>query len=480
MDTNIYRLIERVHVPGVNRVLAAKLAQWEKGTIATHQEEYDKARKSFCNDLFVVPRQEKAPGADRMYWFELMQYGTWQWRMVNLFPWRLPDDDQYKVLPKDIIDKMSEFPVEPGKVVTMAGAHSTLLNKTVDVQFVRYSSTHIFGTVKQSITGPQQIHWEGDMETAFRIFYICRGMFPETAATFVNEFMAKVLPGLLESGKGAGNQANPAKDKYPGQLLPGKGLLEKEHKGKDTEPRDLHVELKGEESLPFRPGQAVEESEDGDVNLYRLIQLIQIPEFNKLILLKLHELCDGSQKREIEAYKVKYAYYYKKLFWDLRRKRKKKIRNKGRPVLYWFVLTKFAPADWGMTVIDPQPPDYENFKDILPGMVFCLFNHTPVHPGKVLKASVQLPAPYWKKIDLQWVRYSSNCVMGTVCENMDDLQTLLAEENEWLKGSGSNGMEKGSLYRLLFHHIRCRPRLAESFINRFMAEMLPRVNALKR
>jgi len=467
MDTNIYELIDLAHVPGVNRELAAKLADWGKKKISAREEEYDNARKSYCNTLFVVPRRQKAPGYNRLYWFELLQYDNWQWRMVNMFPWKLPHDHQYKVLPTDIIDKMSEFPVEPDKVVTMAGAHSTLLNKTVDVQFVRYSSTHIFGTVKENIAGPGQIHWEGDMETAFQIFYLCRDMYPEMVGGFVKGFMAALLTGAAETGK---NMGNPGGD--TGQIL-AETLLEKEHDGEWPEPGKLQIESPGEEPLSVDSGQPVEAEDERDANLYRLIQLIQIPEFNKLLLLKLHELKDGSLKREIDAYKGKQAYYYKKLCWDLRRKRKKRFKNTGRPPLYWFELTKFAPADWGMTRIDPWPPAYEPFKEILPEMVFSLFTLTPVHPGKAIEASVRLPAPQWKKLDLQWVRYSSNCVMGTVCENMDDLQTLLAEEKQWLRGNG--GMETGSLYRLLFHHIRSRPQVAESFINRFMAEILPRL-----
>ena len=449
MDTNIYELIDLVHVPGVNRELAAKLAAWENQTIAAREEEYDTPRKSFFNTLFVVPRREKVPGYSRVYWFELLQYDNWQWRMVNMVPWTLPNDYQYKVLPTDIIDKMSEFPVEPDKVVAMEGAHSTLLHKTVDVQFVRYSSTHIFGTVKERI--PDQVNWAGDMETAFQVFYMSRERYPEMVGNFVKGFMAQLL------------------------TVPAEAFREKKDDGEGPEPGKLQIESPGEEPQLIDPGRPVEAGEEQDANLYRLIRLIQVPEFNKLLLLKLHELKDGSLKREIEAYKAKQAYYYKKLFWDQRRKRKKRIKNNSRPPLYWFVLTKFAPADWGMTVIDPWPPAYEPFKEILPGMVFSLFTLTPVHPGKVLEASVRLPAPQWKKLDIQWVRYSSTCVMGTVCENMADLQNLPAKEKEWL--TGNDGMETGTLYRLLFHHIRSRPQVAESFIKAFMADMLPRLQS---
>ncbi len=73
MDINIYELIDLVHVPGVNRELAAKVESWQNQKISAREEEYDTPRKSYYNSLFAVPRRQKVPGYNRLYWFELLQ-----------------------------------------------------------------------------------------------------------------------------------------------------------------------------------------------------------------------------------------------------------------------------------------------------------------------------------------------------------------------------------------------------------------------
>jgi len=92
-------------------------------------------------------------------------------------PFEQAYNHQHEILPMDIIEKMAEFPVDPEQVITMKGVRSTLMHKVVDLEFVRFSNTHMFGTVKGH--GPEKIRREGDLEAAFLAFFYYRDKFPD-------------------------------------------------------------------------------------------------------------------------------------------------------------------------------------------------------------------------------------------------------------------------------------------------------------
>lgn len=379
MDLNLYEMIDLAHVPEVNRELADKLQKWLDEGGRSIASDYDNMRKKYLETLFLGPilcfigeNKGSLPPKPPMYWFELVQCDAWRWRVIKMEPQDAVCNNQYEILPTDIIERMSESLVDPDRVVTMKRVRSTLLNKTMDLQFVRCSSTHMLGTVKERT--PKRDWREWDVEADAELFFDFRNRFPEVVDDFVRDYMTRIEPNLSSS--------EPTPD-----------------------PASTDEEAQ-EETISIEKKTA----DDKDVNLYWLIALSKIPEFNKLLMLKLEELNDGLFKKEIKTYKAAKLYYYKTLFQHL----------EGEKIYmqpYWFVLSKFNSSQWGISNITPWPPAHETHKDILPDSLFEMLIDTPVNPKKVNVASVDVQS-LEKKLDLRWVRYSSNCVMGKVHENV--------------------------------------------------------------
>ncbi|MCP5105897.1 MAG: hypothetical protein GY950_21095, partial [bacterium] len=205
MDTNLYEMIDLVHVPGVNRILAEHMEIWEKQVLKAGTGSYDQCRQIYFQRLFVnhqsqmAEKEKKLPAHSRTFWFELQQYEPWKWRMMDIQPHNLGYNHQYKILPTDIIEWMADFLVNPDHVEERNNVHSALLDKNVDLKFVRYSSTHIFGTVKESSSG--QIRWEDDMATAFQAFFEYRNRFPEEVINWTAAFAADIRSRLTADQK---------------------------------------------------------------------------------------------------------------------------------------------------------------------------------------------------------------------------------------------------------------------------------------
>jgi hypothetical protein len=113
------------------------------------------------------------------------------------------------------------------------------------------------------------------------------------------------------------------------------------------------------------------------VTLYELIALSKNPLYNRLLWLKLGEIENGLLKDDVNAFEEKKVYYREKL---LRCIGMEECIEKKRPKPYWFVLTRFAPGDWGMTKIEPWPPAYEYFKEVLLPALFPVIINTPRGP----------------------------------------------------------------------------------------------------
>jgi hypothetical protein len=470
-DINLYEMIDLIHVPGVNRALAAKVKEWEEQGLAACEEEYERRRRHYYKKMCSPSVDEilsafKSPkdtmitsfaSSTQLYWFELIQYEEWQWRMVHLEPQTPFYNHQYKILPMDIIERMAETPVNPDQVVTMKGIRSPSLKKKMDVQFVRYSSTHIFGTVKEH-TGPSaRVCWEGDLETAFQTFFKFKNILPHQVNGFVVKFMANLPPEILQARSNTAREIEKASAKKDVQELGNK--LEKV------------LELLPIPSVPEPDTGETDESKD--VNLYRLIRLARLPVFNEMLKWELRQLKEERLKAEIDAYDNYKLYMW--ATWIMDFKRKKRFEN-GCPRPYFFKLTKFSPADFGMTGINPWPPPYEHYKELLPEPLIKYLTDIPVDPGRVMEKTVELPDPDRKIVDLRWLRYSTTCIIGMVCENIDDLKNLVENQQQGLDLDVNDPEAVSKLYRLLFCHMRRHPDLAKTFINSFMKDMLPKLN----
>ncbi|MCP5053109.1 MAG: hypothetical protein GY940_38435, partial [bacterium] len=154
-DVNIVELMSMLHIPVVNEIFAKEFKKFNK----THRiglmeiiENYEKEKSLYMETLFQCRLREARESGDALdpplYWFELTRYGFDDWRMSHLLPTPPPETPHYQLLPQDLMTLMSESLVDPHKVNTEREAYSELLNKTVELHFVHYSSTYILGTLR--------------------------------------------------------------------------------------------------------------------------------------------------------------------------------------------------------------------------------------------------------------------------------------------------------------------------------------------
>jgi hypothetical protein len=76
-----------------------------------------------------------------------------------------------------------------------------------------------------------------------------------------------------------------------------------------------------------------------------------------------------------------------------------------------------------------------------------------------------------KQVDVLWVRYSSNCVIGVVREDIEAWKHILADKNHF--SNSPIALKWFTYYHLLFHHMGQDQEAARGFIDRFMTELVP-------
>ncbi|NIM11577.1 MAG: hypothetical protein GTO45_05740 [Candidatus Aminicenantes bacterium] len=220
-NISIYELISLVHIPEVNKIIESALEELKRGTFSPCILDYESKKKYYYQSLFedLNPGEGDSEGSDGFYWFELTQFDEWQWRMTYIDPNPPSHMHYYQVLPRDVIDGMAHTLVNPDKVITMKAVHSKSLNKKVDLQFVKFSPIHMFGTVKQTAEvrknkGKKRgVSLEGDLEMAYRVFFDYVRKFPDLSKEFIQDFLTNMLPQLKQmeaeqknGGKHAGNR----------------------------------------------------------------------------------------------------------------------------------------------------------------------------------------------------------------------------------------------------------------------------------
>jgi hypothetical protein len=203
-NISIYELISLVHIPEVNKIIESALEELRRGTFSPCILDYESKKKNYYQSLFEDLYPGEGEGSDGFYWFELTQFDEWQWRMTSIEPKPPPHMHYYQVLPRDVIDGMAHTLVNPDKVITMKAVHSRSLNKKVDLQFVKFSPIHMFGTVRENLDDWQEVFngdrdvLEKDLDAAFRLFFYYLHKYPDLNKEFMQRYIKKMIPKLKE------------------------------------------------------------------------------------------------------------------------------------------------------------------------------------------------------------------------------------------------------------------------------------------
>ncbi len=206
------------------------------------------------------------------------------------------------------------------------------------------------------------------------------------------------------------------------------------------------------------------------LDLRTLIGLMQIPEVNEVIKLKVEELMSGEFEPLIRGYSEHTEKYYQSLF-ECRVQLEEAAGNKLYPPLHWFELYMYSDNFWGTSCWDSSYGRCTSVYDLLPKDVLDLILEELVEPGKIHSKTVY--SRFQKNtVDLQFVRMSPNHIVGTVRENykapvdkLEKTDRISDEQQEW------QCFEKA--HRVLSDYHRKYPEMSKFFIKWYVDTVLP-------
>jgi len=445
---SIREMTELMHVRGVGRALSPKIKEWLKDIGGSRVEEYDRLWHKYYKQLYTDPIQQGPPRC----WFELLECGAQHWEIFTIHPGNVPRGRYYEILPRDIIEEIAENLVDPDNVVTREKIRSSYLGKTMDIEYVYISPTFIVGTVTEHTW--ETMNRQDNIETAFRVYYDYRNRFPKVILAFERAFLDQWGPDASPGFKPAATETGDAA--YREKLKPRRftQLWEQEPPINFSGP--VMVNMKSEDWM--------------DINIGMLQQLAKVPEFNKWLWLKLEEIKTGSLKEQIDAYKATKAYYRETLLSD---RSKEDPATNGKEPPYWFMYTYFSPSYWGMIELDPFPPVFESTEILLPSMLCGVMFDSKIDPGTVYTMTTEFPPPLGIRRELQWVRYSSNCVMGKIYET--DISRVAVPGSYYIFPDNIPIIENITLHKRLLRHMYRDPAAAVAFMDEFVKKLLPKL-----
>jgi len=122
---------------------------------------------------------------------------------AGLLPLRL----YFTIMPQEIIDRIAAFQVKFGKVVTWEGVYSRNLKKKFAIKFVKLSTNHIVGVVRETSDVQENpglavvierfgLNSESEQERTLRYYLVKH---PDLCKDFIKSFIERILPYAAES-----------------------------------------------------------------------------------------------------------------------------------------------------------------------------------------------------------------------------------------------------------------------------------------
>jgi hypothetical protein len=209
-DVKICDLIHLVHMPEVNKMFFYKLGEVSGGMLQKAIRKYQARVDKYRKDLYYkVRRKEKKAGKQSymdLYWFELGKFEENDWGLTAISPWPPLLRPHFTIMPQDIIDRIAAFQVKFGRVVTWEGECSRYLKKIFTIKFVKLSTTHIVGVVRETSDvreNPELAdviekfapNRESEQERMLRYYMV---KYPELCKDFIKWFIDWILPHIAE------------------------------------------------------------------------------------------------------------------------------------------------------------------------------------------------------------------------------------------------------------------------------------------
>lgn len=157
------------------------------------------------------------------------------------------------------------------------------------------------------------------------------------------------------------------------------------------------------------------------LNLIRLEELMQYPEFNRLMAMKTGVWVSEEKTAEIEAHNQLRQEFQEEGYLSLLLP-----DEKGHavfyPPLYQFDLIRIAHDTWDVSYIDPIPPAHIPFSTLIPrGTAYALAKRCSEKMNSLIEMVSTYPQEWNVRFDFKVAMISRNHVTGAMREDLDPI-----------------------------------------------------------
>lgn len=207
----------------------------------------------------------------------------------------------------------------------------------------------------------------------------------------------------------------------------------------------------------------------------KLIELMNIPQFERIIIHKAKEL-KSLLKDEIALYKS-----LRETFQGGTHGNMKVCEDDGkeRTQTYRFELNLDEDGEWIPTGISPSPPSHYHVFDIVPKEVILHISKFKPDPGKIERIKEFSSAKLEGKIfELSFTRYSHRHALGTICELKEKIPIPTGDDPDNIidiNDSYKKEPEDGN-YRELIFYMEKFPKFKTHIFSEFFMKWKPLID----
>lgn len=199
------------------------------------------------------------------------------------------------------------------------------------------------------------------------------------------------------------------------------------------------------------------------IDINEVIELLHVPLVEHRLHLKIKELKSSEYESKIKLYKQRIETYRRILYAN-------KVPETGNgdekmKQLYWFELTKFREDEWKVTKIEPEPPPFSDFLDIIPDDIIKLIDSSLTNPDSIEKMRDVSSGFSQKHYNLEFVRCSDNHAVGTICE------TIASMEKRYQDKAYTENERLDFALKLFFSYMQKFPSIRDYFLNEFFSKI---------
>jgi hypothetical protein len=204
---------------------------------------------------------------------------------------------------------------------------------------------------------------------------------------------------------------------------------------------------------------------DKRIDIEELTELLNIPEFERIVYHKVEELkCVMSDR--IDYYINLKNNFKKTAYGNLQIFENESFE--GRRV-YRFELSKSEEGRWIPTVVEPDLPAGCNVYDVIPPAVIKFVACFKTESNRIRKHKGSFQTTTGKRqFSIEFTKYSDFHILGTIMESTEEFVAVSRDRQNVVKlDFPSQKSDTGNNFEELMHYMQTRPKIGEQMLNYF-------------